>query len=342
MIDNAFSAQTLASDLARVHEIYTDFFAGLSAADWRYPATADGDEWNLREVVAHLAALTTLGQDSVEAALRGETIAFPGLPDRFAFSQFNRQQIDERLTLSPTELSTAFLTALSRSIETASTVMPAQLGRTVELPIYNRPIRVDELLGIQVMHPGLTHAAQVAEPAGAPPLWTHMVSDVRQRTISRVARALSLLYRQDLGGDLEAVLLFNIGGAGGGTWHVVLSPQGPRSARRTAPADLTLTFRDTSEFCRMFTGRLNLLGALLTGRMRPRGMRPWLTRRPLMSPRSGHRAPTGCPTWAAERTVCRGGRPVRVRFAARSAARGVPLPLLCPSPFFPHQNLQDA
>jgi putative sterol carrier protein len=36
-------------------------------------------------------------------------------------------------------------------------------------------------------------------------------------------------------------------------------------------ADLTLAFRDTSDFFQMFTGRLNLLGALLTGRLRPRG-----------------------------------------------------------------------
>lgn len=269
--NHAFAAETLASDLTRVHEIYSDFFSELSATDWRYPEK-DDEEWNLREVVAHVGALTELGQESVEAALRGEIIAFPGLTTRFEFSRFNRQKIDERLHLQPEALSAAFLDALARSIETAKAITTDQLDCTVDLPIYNRPICVSELLGIQVMHPGLTHAAQVAEPAGIPPLWTRLEPAVRQRTIARVMRALSLLYRQDLGGELYAVLVFQIGGDGGGEWNVTLSPQNPRSAAGAVDhADLTLSFRDSDLFCRMFTGRLNLLGALLTRRLRPRG-----------------------------------------------------------------------
>ena len=272
MNDDAFATETLAADLTRVHQIYSDFFSGLTAADWPYPTAEAAGEWNLREVVAHLGALTELGQQSIEAALRGEAIVFPGLTSRFDFSRFNRQKIDERLHRPPQALSATFLDALSRSIDTAVKLTPRQLDCAVELPIYNRPARVDELLGIQVMHPGLTHAAQAAEPAGIPPLWKRMAPEVRQRTIGRVLRALSLLYRKDLGGDLEAVIAFQVGGEGGGKWHVVLSPQQPRSAVGTAArADLTLSFRDTAVFCRMFTGRLNLLGALLTGRLRPRG-----------------------------------------------------------------------
>ena len=41
--------------------------SGLTPADWRHPTPDGDDEWNLREVVAHLAALTRLGQDSIEA-----------------------------------------------------------------------------------------------------------------------------------------------------------------------------------------------------------------------------------------------------------------------------------
>ena len=270
--DDAFAAQMLAADLARVRQIYALFFAGLTAADWRYPALDEGKEWNLREVVAHLGALTELGQASIEAALRGEAIAFPGLPNRFQFSRFNRQQIDERLHHEPDALAADFLEALSRSVDTAANLEPGEAECTVALPIYNRPVRVDELLGIQVMHPGLTHAAQVAEPAGVAPLWTHLAPDVRYRTFSRVVRALSLLYRQDLGGDLRAKIVFRVGGEGGGTWNVHLSPRDPSSGKGAAPnPNLTLSFRDASMFCRMFTGRLNLLGAVLGGAMRPRG-----------------------------------------------------------------------
>ena len=284
-MNDAFVADALVRDLTRVREIYSDFFSRLTAADWRYPDQNGDEEWNLREVVAHLGALTQLGQDSIKAALRGQTIAFPGLPNRFRFSHFNRQQIDERLDYAPASLFDGFLDALSRSVETARTLTPRELARTVELPIYNRPVRVDELLGIQIMHPGLTHAAQVAEPAGLAPLWTQMDPAMRCRTISRVTRALSLLYRQDLGGRLEAVLAFQVGGAGGGQWYVVLSPDQARSGiGAVGKPDLTLSFRDTALFFRMFTGRLNLLGALFSGRLRPRGdLRLFLRFRSLFS-----------------------------------------------------------
>jgi putative sterol carrier protein len=95
---------------------------------------------------------------------------------------------------------------------------------------------------------------------------------VRHRIIGRVMRALSVLYRYDLGGNLRAVMVFEVGGEGGGQWYVNVSPDSTRSAEESVPqADFRLTFRDTSTFCRMFTGRLNLIAALLTGQLRYQG-----------------------------------------------------------------------
>lgn len=272
MTVNALDTQMLASDLAEVHRIYTELFAGLTAADWERPVKGGDEEWNLREVVAHVGALAQLGQQSIQAALRGEAISFPGLPTRFEFSQFNRQQIAERLHLPVQDLCAALLDALCEAMEMARTLRPAELARTVALPIYNRPVSVRELLAIQVMHPGQIHAAQVAEPAGVPPLWTQFAPDMRHRMIGRVMHAQSILYRQDLGGDMRAVLAYRVGGEGGGSWYITLSPEDPCAAEGdVAQADLSLFFRDTATFCRMSTGRLNLLLALLSGRLRPRG-----------------------------------------------------------------------
>ncbi|HEX6305018.1 MAG TPA: DinB family protein [Anaerolineales bacterium] len=272
MGDKAFEAQTLAEDLTQVRQIYADFFAGLSEEDWRLPQ-GDGDhEWNTREVVAHLGALNQLLQDSIQAARRGEAISDPALPDRFAFERFNRIKIDERLHMPVETLEGALLEALTQSIETTRSLGPGELDCTVTLPIYNRPISVGEMLGIQVFHSGFIHAAQVAEPAGVPPLWTHLPPEVRHRVITRFARALSLLYRQDLGGELRAVLALQVAGQGGGSWYVELSPEDPGSQEGDAvQPDLRLWFRDTATLFRMFTGRLNILGAILTRRLRIRG-----------------------------------------------------------------------
>jgi hypothetical protein len=50
-----------------------------------------------------------------------------------------------------------------------------------------------ERLSIIMFHAGLHHTAQVVEPAGLPPLWITLQSDIRHRVIGRVMRALSLL-----------------------------------------------------------------------------------------------------------------------------------------------------
>jgi hypothetical protein len=69
------------------------------------------------------------------------------------------------------------------------------------MPIYNRPAKISEVLGIIMIHAGLFHSAQVAEPASVPPLWTQLSPDIRHRVIGRTMRALSLRYRHDLGGS---------------------------------------------------------------------------------------------------------------------------------------------
>jgi hypothetical protein len=51
----------------------------------------------------------------------------------------------------------------------------------------------------EVLHTGLHHTAQVAEPAGVAPLWQQLSPEIVQRIICRVMCALSLLYRYDLG-----------------------------------------------------------------------------------------------------------------------------------------------
>jgi hypothetical protein len=71
------------------------------------------------------------------------------------------------------------------------------------MPIYNRPVKIVEAIGIIMFHAGLHHSAQVAEPVGVPPLWKQLSPEIRHRVIGRVMRALSLLYRCDLGGDLR-------------------------------------------------------------------------------------------------------------------------------------------
>jgi hypothetical protein len=140
------------------------------------------------------------------------------------------------------------------------------------MPINNRPVSVIEALSFINFHAGIVHAAQVAEPAGVPPLWTKLSPDVRHRLIGQMMRAFSLLYRIDIGGSLRDTIVFRIDGDGGGEWYVKLSPDAPTSDESVVEnPGLVIHMRDTSVFCRMLTGRLNLPLALIRSELKLRG-----------------------------------------------------------------------
>jgi hypothetical protein len=270
--NETFDPQILADDLCEVHRIYGNFFRELDAAAWQRPVRGSPEEWNLHETVAHLCALTGDGLESIRATLRGETHTFTGLTDRYQFNAYNRHGIDEHLSLPTRELCQEFLSILDETACIASNLQPDQAELTSLLPIYNRPVTIVETMSIMMFHAGLHHSAQVAEPAGLPPLWKQLSPESRHRVIGRVMRALSLLYRYDLGGDLRAVFAFRMDGPGGGNWHVDVSPETASSQEGIVEhPSLLLHFRKTDGFCQLMTMRFHLPLSLLTGRLKLRG-----------------------------------------------------------------------
>ena len=271
-MDNPFDPQIIADDLCEVRRIYAEFFSGLKMENWEKPIKAGSKEWTLHETVAHLCALTGAGLESIQCTLRGEEYVFDGLTDRYHFNAFNRRGIDEHLPLPMQELCAAFLSILDETACIARNLRPEQIELASEMPIYNRPVKIVEAMSIMMFHAGLHHSAQVAEPMGVAPLWKQLSPEIRHRVIGRVMRALSLLYRYDLGGDLQAVIAFKMDGPGGGSWHVDVSPESTFSAEGVAAhPSLLLHLNKTDVFCQMFTGRLNLPLALLTGHLKLHG-----------------------------------------------------------------------
>jgi hypothetical protein len=271
-MDTIFDPQTLADDLCEVHRIYANFFSGLDMQDWEKPIKPGSKEWNLHETVAHLCALTGAGLESICYTLRGQTYVFAGLTNRYHFNAYNRHGIDEHLPLPMKELCAEFLNILEETACIARSLQPEQAELSSEMPIYNRPVKIVEAMSIMMFHAGLHHSAQVAEPAGVPPLWKQLSPEIRHRVIGRVMRAMSLLYRCDLGSDLRTIVVFQIDGPGGGIWHVDVSPE--RTTSQEGMPDhpgLILRMRKTDIFCQMFTVRLNLPLVLLTGQLKLRG-----------------------------------------------------------------------
>jgi len=268
----AFDPQIIAADLCEVQRIYAEFFSTLQMENWEKPVKGGSKEWTLHETVAHLCGLTGAGLESIQSTLRGEEYMFQGLTDRYHFNAFNRQGIDDHLPLPMKELCAEFLNILEETAWIARNLRPDQCELASKMPIYNRPVKIVEAMSIMMFHAGLHHSAQVAEPMGVPPLWKKLSPEIRHRVIGRVMCALSLLYRYDLGGDLRAVIAFKMDGPGGGDWHVDVSPESTFSEEGVAShPSLLLHLNKTDVFCQMFTGRLNLPLALLTGQMKLHG-----------------------------------------------------------------------
>jgi hypothetical protein len=271
-LNKTFDPQALADDLLEVRRIYAEFFAAINEADWDKPAKGSPKEWNLHETVAHQCALNGSGLESIQHTLRGEPYTFVGLEERYKFNTFNRKGIDDHLHIPMKELFAEQMGILEEAARIARGLTPDQAKLTAPMPIYNRPVSIVEALSIINFHSGLVHTAQVADPAGVPPLWTRLSPDVRHRLIGRMMRAFSLLYRLDIGGSLRDTIVFRIDGVGGGEWYVKLSPDAPTSGEGVVEnPGLVIHMRDTSVFCRMFTVRLNLPLALLRGEIKLRG-----------------------------------------------------------------------
>lgn len=271
-LKKTFDPQTLADDLLEVRRIYAEFFAALHESDWDKPVKGSPKEWNLHEAIAHLCALNGSGLESIQHTLRGEPYTFVGLEERHKLNAFNRKGIDEHLHIPMKELFAEHLGILEEAARIARGLTPDQAKITAQMPIYNRPVSIVEALSIINFHAGIVHTAQVADPAGALPLWTHLSPEVLHRLIGRMMRAFSLLYRLDIGGSLRDTIVFRIDGEGGGEWYVKLAPDAPTSGEGVVDKPgLVIHMRDTSVFCRMFTVRLNLPLALLRRELKLRG-----------------------------------------------------------------------
>lgn len=263
----AFEPAVLAADLREVAGLYAQLRPYVDTPAWRAPTRG----WTMAQTVAHLDVMTATGLSAIDDAVAGRRPVFDGIADRRGLEAWNEATIRHRLDEGGDPLG-SLVTGLRRSADRAEQLTVAQLTATVELPIYNAPLSVVDLLGIQTFHPGLTHTAQVVDAVDRPPLWAGLQPATRHRMITRLARALGYLYWPDRGGPDGLTIGIRIDGPGGGDWHVVGTPTGADGGSgRPADPDLTLGFRDLTVACRMFTSRLPLLRSLLRRDLRLRG-----------------------------------------------------------------------
>jgi hypothetical protein len=262
---NAFDPQVLAADLLEVKRIYAAFFAARSPADWLRHTEPHAMGWTLRETIAHLDSVGRAYLQGAEATLAGQPCHIPGILERTQLPAWNQREIELRATRPITDICGSFLDTLQHVSNSVAGLSSGVLSQTTHVPFYHRPISLGELFAGQAAHPGLVHAAQVAQGAGVAPLWVQYPPALLHRQLTRFFHFLALSYWPERGGNLRGAIRLSAAGVGGGSWTVTLAPEGSQVVEETWQRPrLRIWFRNADSLCRAVTFQLNPLRALLT------------------------------------------------------------------------------
>lgn len=264
----AFAPVTLADDLSQLRAVFARFFAAVQPSDWDRPTERRPGGWTLRETLAHVTAVAEAFDDAFDTTLAGQPPVVPGLATRTDLAAYNRRQIDARLHLDPATLVQNLDDALGRTAARATSFTPNELALLVPIPAYNRPLTVLELLATQLSHAGVVHAAQLANGAGAAPLWAAYPPDLSRRQLTRFFNLLSHVYWPEHGGELRASINYTAAGAAGGRWHLTMSPDGGSGGEgHVGRPALRVWTPSAHTLLRIFTLQVGLKRAALTGQM---------------------------------------------------------------------------
>ena len=264
----AFEPAVLADDFSQVSRILADFVAARSLQDWSRKTEERPQGWTLHQTLAHLTATAQAIYQAIDDTLDSRTVSFPGITRRAELAAYNARAIAAREQTAPPTLAEELLAVLDHCAERCSSLKKHELALPFSAPFYNRPLSVAEALGWELMHPGVVHAAQLANGASLKPLWTHYAPDLLRRQITRFFHIMSHSYWPERGGDLRASIHFVVAGQSGGRWHLVLDPNGGRAGEGTMPRPtLIVWMRSADVLCRLMTFQINPAGALARGQM---------------------------------------------------------------------------
>ncbi len=264
----AFEPHTLAADFTHVRRVLVDFVAARAPNDWGRKTERRAKGWTLHQTLAHLAATAEAMHGAMESTLAGLPVSIPGITHRAELADYNAREIAARQSAAPQTLVEQLLEVLDRCASRCASLTARDLALTIPVPFYNRPVTVAESLGWQLIHPGLVHAAQLANGAGIAPLWVHYPPDLMQRQLTRFFNTMSHSYWPERGGDLRAGINFIVAGPGGGRWHVTAAPNGGEAGEGATPRPaLTVWTRSAHSLCRLMMLQVSIVGAMVRGEM---------------------------------------------------------------------------
>ena len=265
--NKAFDPAVMMADLAIIRGLVRSFFSLIQAEDWERPTENSPNGWTLKEAFCHVVAVAELINQALEGVISEVGEQTSPVKSRYELADFNQKHIALREQLPPEYLFQSFLESILSTERVLKDLSQKELERPIPLNVYNRPLSVAELIGNQLVHPSIVHGAQLANGIGVTPLWQHFSPELMNRQLTRFMHIFSHAYWPERGGDLSAVLNFNIRGEGGGCWHVGLDQDGGFAGLGCVKQPTTtLYFSSPDAFCSALTLQLSPIKAVLTGK----------------------------------------------------------------------------
>jgi hypothetical protein len=266
---SAYSPAVLQEDHRTLKRILSDFFTNVSTSDWDRNTEKSRTGWTLRETLVHIASIAEVFDCLLEDSLTHRTTSYPQYTERSKLLEYNTQAIAERLSLPVDHHIEHLFHHIDHTMQRVYSLSSDALSTPVKVFVYNRPLTALEVAGAQLAHPGITHAAQLANAVNLPPLWTHYTGDMLDRQFTRfLCSQMSVAYSGDRDGKLRPTINMLVGSKQRGTWqrswHMVLRPDGgTASTGYVKRPKLTFWTPSTDALCRLFTLQMNPLNAIL-------------------------------------------------------------------------------
>src|SRR3990170_5839070 len=240
-----------------------DAYARLDEKEWGKKAS---DRWAASDYLAHMViAQEEEANRLIRQALAGEPASVPGFAAREEINDYNQRMLETVRDLPVGELLTRLKAACGEALTMLDSVSEADLDKPAASPGWDRPGTVRDLFFASYLHlPGHYQDIRRAAKKKLPHWMETSSTDEVHYQLDRIFNFMPLIYRSDIGGEMQATYLFTMEGDGGGQWAIRIAG-GKAEAQCGAPESFDMEFRTKPAlWMDLSTNDLNPMWAITT------------------------------------------------------------------------------
>ena len=211
-----------------------DSYTKLDDKEWGKKAS---DRWTAKDFLAHLViSQEDVGNHVTRQAMAGEPVEIPGYRGREGINEHNEQTLESVRGLPVAELLGRLKAAYDEHLSMLDGLSESDLDKPCAHPGWDRPGTLRDQFFASYLHlPG--HYQDIRRAAKKKlPHWMEVSStDEVHYQLDRIFNFMPLIYRSDIGGEMQATYVFTMEGNGGGQWAIQIAG-GKAESLEAAPA----------------------------------------------------------------------------------------------------------